>query len=115
MCVYLFTCAPNHQARLEAEGSNVWVGPLAGSDVAEAYGSQWKTLGLYDRAEWEEENVALFPFTSKLLSEGGEGACGAPLVEALFAKMPAGSSIKPHSDMSNFVLTAHLGRCVQLD
>lgn len=91
----------------------MWVGPLAGTEVADAYGSEWKTLGLYDRAEWEEENVALFPFTSKLLAEGSEG-CGAPLVEALFAKMPAGSSIKPHSDMSNFVLTAHLGGWVQI-
>lgn len=96
------------QARLEAEGSNVWVGPSAGSDVAAAYGSEWKTLGLYDRAEWEEANVALFPFTAKLLADGG---CGAPLVEALFAKMPAGSRIQAHSDMSNFVLTAHLGVC----
>ena len=29
--------------------NNAWVGPLAGEQVANAYGSQWKTLGLFDR------------------------------------------------------------------
>lgn len=88
----------------EAAGNNVWVGPLAGEEVAQAYGSEWKTLGLFDRSDWDETNVGLFPRTSALLNK-----CGVPLVEALFAKMSPGSSIKAHSDMSNFVLTAHLG------
>jgi aspartyl/asparaginyl beta-hydroxylase (cupin superfamily) len=87
-----------------AQGSNVWVGPLAGDAVGAAYGDQWKTLGLYDRAEWDEANVALFPNTCALLRRSG-----VPLVEALFARMGPGSAIKPHSDLSNFVLTAHLG------
>jgi aspartyl/asparaginyl beta-hydroxylase (cupin superfamily) len=33
----------------------------------------------------------------------------APIMEAFFAKMPAQTEIKPHSDYTNFVLTAHLG------
>jgi len=87
-----------------SQGSNVWVGPLAGDDVAKAYGEKWKTLGLFDRAEWDEANLALFPVTSGLLARSG-----VPLVEALFARMAPASAIKAHSDMSNFVLTAHLG------
>ena len=30
-------------------------------------------------------------------------------MEAFFAKMPPGAVIKPHTDNTNFVLTAHLG------
>lgn len=86
------------------QGTNVWVGPLAGDEVGKQYGEGWKTLGLYDRAEWEESNLALFPETTKALV-----ASGCPLVEALFARMSPGSQINAHSDLSNFVLTAHLG------
>jgi len=32
-----------------------------------------------------------------------------PLIEAFFAKMPPHTSIQPHSDACNFVLTSHLG------
>lgn len=33
----------------------------------------------------------------------------APIMECFFAKMPAHTAIKPHSDYTNFVLTCHLG------
>ena len=47
------------------QGSNVWVGPLAGEKVGQAYGAGWKTFGLCDREEWDEANIALFPKTTK--------------------------------------------------
>lgn len=72
-----------------AEGSNVWVGPLAGDDVAQAYGNRWKTFGLYDRAEWDEANVRLFPKTSSIIHKAG-----VPIVEVLFARMAPNSEIK---------------------
>ena len=61
--------------------------------AGEAYGAGWKTLGLYDRENWDAANAARFPRTCALLRESR-----APIVEAFFAKMPAGATIKPHTD-----------------
>ena len=87
--------------KLYAEGSNVWAGALT-SD-AESYGQGWKTLVLLNRGQWDDANAKLFPVTSKAIYDSG-----IPAVEAFFASMDAKSSIKPHSDFTNFVLTAHL-------
>ena len=88
-------------ASLESRGNNVWGGLQ--SDRVE-YGSDWKTLPLCDRTVWDETNSALFPKTCALLTKSK-----VPLLEAFFAKMPPKTTIKPHSDMCNFVLTCHLG------
>ena len=52
-----------NKKRME-QANNAWVGPLAGEQVAQAYGAQWKTLGLFDREEWDEDNMKLFPKVS---------------------------------------------------
>ena len=75
--------------------------------AGEAYGAGWKTLGLYDRENWDAANAARSPRTCALLR-----ASRAPVVEAFFAKMPAGATIKPHTDECNFVLTCHVGVAV---
>jgi aspartyl/asparaginyl beta-hydroxylase (cupin superfamily) len=45
----------------------------------------------------------LFPVTTKAVHD-----CGVPAVEVFFASMKPHSSIKVHSDFTNFVLTSHL-------
>jgi len=87
---------------LKAKQSLGWMGAQYGA--AEAYGVEWRTLGLCDRGTWDEDNTRLFPNTCRLLRK-----TRVPVMEAFFAKMPAGSVIQPHSDNVNFVLTAHLG------
>lgn len=84
-----------------SEGNNVWAGAL--STDAESYGEGWKTLVLMNRGQWDESNVQLFPSTSRAIYESG-----APVAEAFFASMKPQTSIKPHSDFTNFVLTSHL-------
>jgi hypothetical protein len=88
---------------LENVGNNIWVGAKNSTSAAE-YGDKWKTLGLCDRGVWDADNTAIFPRTCELLHRAG-----APVIEALFAKMPAKSTIGVHSDMVNFCLTFHLG------
>lgn len=48
-------------------------------------------------------NAQLFPVTSKAVHDSG-----APAVELFFASLKPNSSIQPHSDYTNFVLTSHL-------
>lgn len=84
-----------------SEGNNIWAGAL--TTDAESYGEGWKTLVLLNRGQWDENNANLFPITSRAIHESG-----APVVEAFFASMKPQSSIKPHSDFTNFVLTSHL-------
>ena len=87
--------------RLQSEGNNIWAGAL--STDAESYGEGWKTLVLLNRGQWDETNAKLFPRTSKAIQKSG-----VPAVEAFFASMKPNTSIKPHSDFTNFVLTSHL-------
>jgi len=84
-----------------SEGNNVWAGAL--STDAESYGEGWKTLVLLNRGQWDENNAKLFPATSRAINQSG-----APVAEAFFASMKPQTSIKPHSDFTNFVLTSHL-------
>lgn len=91
------------EAGLEARGNNIW-GGLQNESIKEAYGPEWRTLPLCDRTVWDDANAALFPRTCEAIHRAK-----VPLLEAFFAKMPAGATIKPHSDMCNFALTAHLG------
>jgi aspartate beta-hydroxylase len=88
--------------KLESKGQNVWV--AAARDDAAGYGPDWRTLVLQDRCEWEPTNVSLFPKTVELVKRSG-----APSVEVFFAKQAPGTGIKPHTDFTNFIMTAHLG------
>mmetsp|Transcript_8085 Transcript_8085/g.16823 ORF Transcript_8085/g.16823 Transcript_8085/m.16823 type:complete len:410 (+) Transcript_8085:153-1382(+) len=83
------------------EGNNIWAGALT-TDAA-SYGEGWKTLVLLNRGQWDEANANLFPVTSRAIHESG-----IPAAEAFFASMKPHTSIKPHSDFTNFVLTSHL-------
>ncbi|KAL9182404.1 hypothetical protein ACHAXT_013056 [Thalassiosira profunda] len=87
--------------KLESEGNNIWAGAL--TTDAESYGEGWKTLVLLNRGQWDETNAKLFPVTSKAIHKSG-----VPAAEAFFASMKPQTSIKPHSDFTNFVLTSHV-------
>ena len=87
---------------LEQKGNAIWV--AAARDDAEGYGPDWRTLVLQDRCEWEPSNVALFPKTTALVREANT-----PSVEVFFAKQAPKTGIKPHTDFTNFIMTAHLG------
>lgn len=87
-----------------------WV-PAAEED-AEAYGPGWQKLVLRNR-DWKSAVCDIFPETCETLQ-----GCGAPIHDVFFAKQRAGTGIKPHTDNSNFFITAHLaldvpdeGRC----
>ena len=58
---------------------------------------------LLNRGQWDETNARLFPVASRAIHKSG-----APAVEAFFASMKSRTSIKPHSDFTNFVVTSHL-------
>ena len=59
---------------------------------------------LQDRCGEEPNNVALFPKTTALVR-----AANTPSVEVFFAKQAPETGIKPHTDFTNFIMTAHLG------
>jgi hypothetical protein len=86
---------------LQQAGNNVWAGAL--TDDAAAYGEGWKTLVLMDRGRWDPVNANLFPKTAKAVHDSG-----VPATEVFFASMKGPSTIKKHTDFTNFVLTSHL-------
>ena len=94
--------APDAAEKLARSGSRVW-SAAARADAA-GYGPEWRTLVLQDRGRWDETNAALFPATVKAVRDAR-----VPSVECFFARQAPGSGIKPHSDGSNFIMTAHLG------
>lgn len=82
-------------------GNNVWTGAL--TEDAAAYGEGWKTLVLMNRGMWDETNTQLFYKTAKILHDAK-----VPATEIFFASMQPQTTIAPHSDFTNFVLTSHL-------
>lgn len=90
-----------HPETLAAQGNNIWVGALS-ADAA-SYGPGWQTLVLMNRGFWDPVNVNLFPVTAQAVHQA---QC--PAVEVFFASMQPHTSIAPHSDFTNFVLTSHL-------
>lgn len=81
-------------------GRTAWV-PAAEED-AEAYGPGWQKLILQNRV-WDSAACGIFPKTCGILQ-----GCGAPFHDIFFARQRANSGIKPHTDNSNFFVTAHL-------
>ncbi|VEU43526.1 unnamed protein product [Pseudo-nitzschia multistriata] len=96
-----FDAVMGNMEKLQREGNNVWAGAL--TEDASSYGEGWKTLVLMDRGRWDPTNANLFPKTAQAIH-----ASGAPATEIFFASMKGPSSIKTHSDFTNFVLTSHL-------
>jgi len=84
---------------LDAAGD--WLPPR--DSAGDAYGPEWKTLGLQDRSVWDEDRVSEFPATVRILRELDVPSC-----EVFFAKQAPRSGIKPHSDKNNFIITCHL-------
>ncbi len=76
------------------------------SNVQTLMGSGWTAFRLQRMGEWNEENSAKFPLTTKLVK-----ALKIPLAVrgVMFAKQEPGSGVQPHSDGRNFILTCHLG------
>lgn len=79
---------------------DAWVS--AAEEDAEAYGSGWQKLVLQDRV-WDPEKCRVFPKTCDILED-----CGVESHEVFFAKQKASSGSKPHTDNSNFFITALL-------
>eukprot|EP00537_Pseudo-nitzschia_pungens_P006180 CAMPEP_0172371574 /NCGR_PEP_ID=MMETSP1060-20121228/43609_1 /TAXON_ID=37318 /ORGANISM="Pseudo-nitzschia pungens, Strain cf. cingulata" /LENGTH=414 /DNA_ID=CAMNT_0013097251 /DNA_START=92 /DNA_END=1336 /DNA_ORIENTATION=+ len=96
-----FDAVMSNMDKLQREGNNIWAGAL--TEDASSYGEGWKTLVLMDRGRWDPTNANLFPKTAQAVY-----ASGASATEIFFASMKGPSSIKKHSDFTNFVLTSHL-------
>eukprot|EP00579_Thalassiosira_antarctica_P029133 CAMPEP_0202025036 /NCGR_PEP_ID=MMETSP0905-20130828/55516_1 /ASSEMBLY_ACC=CAM_ASM_000554 /TAXON_ID=420261 /ORGANISM="Thalassiosira antarctica, Strain CCMP982" /LENGTH=406 /DNA_ID=CAMNT_0048587829 /DNA_START=37 /DNA_END=1257 /DNA_ORIENTATION=+ len=96
-----FMSVMSNPDKLQSDGNNIWAGAL--TTDAESYGDGWKTLVLLNRGQWDDTNAKLFPITSKAIHKSG-----VPVAEAFFASMKPQTSIKPHSDFTNFVLTSHI-------
>lgn len=96
-----FDTVTGNMQKLQKEGNNIWASAL--TEDASSYGEGWKTLVLMDRGRWDPVNANLFPKTAQAIY-----ASGLPATEVFFACMEGPSSIKKHSDFTNFVLTSHL-------
>jgi len=76
--------------------------PGAYSASNEAYGKDWKIMGVFTADKWQDEKR--FEATTR--------ACKnlhcVKLSEVFFAKMPPHTKIEPHSDNLNYILTSHL-------
>lgn len=75
-----------------------------------SYGPDWRTLVLQDRGLWEPKNAKIFKNTVKVLKD-----TGVPSSEVFFARQAPKTGIKPHTDNTNFILTAHLALDVPKD
>lgn len=91
------------RTRGDSSTDDVWLGPRFVQADFGHYGKDWKTIGIQDRGLWDEDNVKMFPKTVALLE-----ACKVPCQEVFFARQGPKSGIKAHSDLNNFILTAHL-------
>jgi hypothetical protein len=69
-------------------------------------GVGWTAFRLQRLGNWNEENVGLFPETTRILR-----SLNIPFAVrgVMFAKQQPGSGVQAHSDGRNFILTAHLG------
>lgn len=68
----------------------------------EAYGQDWKIMGVFTADAWMDEKR--FKVTTRVLKQ----LTGVKISEAFFARMPGGTKIAPHSDNLNYILTSHL-------
>jgi aspartate beta-hydroxylase len=96
-----FQQVTSNLSELKSQGNNIWAGAL--TDDASSYGVGWKTLVLMDRGRWDPINTKLFPVTARAVFDSK-----VPVTEVFFASMEPNTSIKTHTDFTNFVLTSHL-------
>lgn len=94
----------NYQSKINYAKTNheEWLPPRDSN--GEAYGPEWKTMGLQDRGKWDNERIEFFPKTKKILT-----SLNVPSCEVFFARQGPNSGIKPHTDKNNFIITCHIG------
>jgi aspartate beta-hydroxylase len=83
------------------EDESLWT-PGAYQTSNEAYGKDWKIMGVFTADRWQDERR--FAVTTRVLKQL-EGVVPS---EVFFARMPPRTSIAPHSDNLNYILTSHL-------
>lgn len=83
------------------DDESLWT-PGAYQASNEAYGQDWKIMGVFTADRWQDERR--FAVTTRVLRQL-EGVVPS---EVFFARMPARTSIAPHSDNLNYILTSHL-------
>eukprot|EP00927_Polykrikos_kofoidii_P032392 TRINITY_DN27612_c0_g2_i1.p1 TRINITY_DN27612_c0_g2~~TRINITY_DN27612_c0_g2_i1.p1 ORF type:complete len:1107 (+),score=258.45 TRINITY_DN27612_c0_g2_i1:27-3323(+) len=71
--------------------------------ASEFYGNDWKIAGVLTADKWQNEDR--WRRTSSLV----RALDGVEPFEVFFARMPPHTTIKPHSDNLNYILTSHLG------
>jgi len=76
--------------------------PGAYASSNEAYGKDWKIMGVLTKATWQDEER--FKVTTEVVRQ----LPGVSLFEVFFARMPPRTTIAPHSDNLNYILTSHL-------
>ena len=78
----------------------------ADSNFQQMMGSGWTAFRLQRMGEWNEENMARFPITTRVIK-----SLKIPLAVrgVMFARQQPGSGVQPHTDGRNFILTCHLG------
>ena len=78
----------------------------ADSNFQQMMGTGWTAFRLQRMGEWNEENMARFPITTKVVK-----SLQIPLAVrgVMFARQQPGSGVQPHTDGRNFILTCHLG------
>mmetsp|Transcript_8673 Transcript_8673/g.15622 ORF Transcript_8673/g.15622 Transcript_8673/m.15622 type:complete len:371 (+) Transcript_8673:95-1207(+) len=76
--------------------------PGAYASSNEAYGKDWKIMGVLTKDKWQDEER--FKVTTEVVKQ----LAGVSLFEVFFARMPPRTSIAPHSDNLNYILTSHL-------
>lgn len=76
---------------------------LAAGEDSQAYGLGWRKIVLQEDRVWKSANCDLFPRTADIIR-----AAGVPSVEVFFAKQQANSGVAPHTESTNFYVTAHL-------
>ena len=79
------------------------------SNFQKTMGTGWTAIRLQRLGEWNQENTARFPLTTRLLQ-----GFSIPLAMrgVMFARQAPQTGVAAHSDGRNFILTAHLGLSV---
>jgi len=73
---------------------------------SQVMGSGWSAIRLQRLGRWNDETVQLFPKTYAALRDLNIPTA---VRGVMFARMTPGSTVAPHSDGRNFILTCHLG------
>merc|ERR1712072_876345 len=76
--------------------------PGAYQSSNEAYGKDWKIMGVFTADEWR--GGGRFKVTTAAVQQ----LTGVKPSEVFFARMPPHTAIAPHTDNLNYIMTSHL-------